>query len=485
MPNRLPSSFHLHLISDATGETLTTMAKAAAVQYSQVRPIEHVHPLVRTAKQLERVLKEVEHAPGIVLYTIVNKELIEEIEQRCRDLKVPALHVLKPIMNVFESYLGAPQTPVVAGQHIVDADYFRRIDALNFSMAHDDGQLPQDLNAADIIILGISRTSKTPTSIYLAQRGYKTANLPLVPGIDLPPALTEPHSAFVVGLVASPERIAEIRRNRVRLMSDRNLDDYVDRTQIANEINYSRRLCARHGWPIIDVTRRSIEETAATIIRLLARSRGGRRSPSRTGPRMRELVLASTSPFRRRMLQAAGLSFSAVAPEVDESVLKRELASARPPAGASDVAAALARAKALAVSARMPSALVIGADQVLALGDELFDKPGDRPSARDQLQRLRGRQHQLHTAAALAEGGDIVWSRIEVATLHMRAFSDAYLDDYLAEAGPSMFSTVGGYEIEGRGIQLFERVEGDHFTIIGLPLLPLLAELRDRGVIAT
>jgi regulator of PEP synthase PpsR (kinase-PPPase family) len=269
MTNRLPSYFHLHLISDATGETLTTMAKAAAVQYSQVRPIEHVHPLVRTEKQLERVLKEVGQAPGIVLYTIVKKELIDEIERRCRELKVPALHVLKPIMNVFESYLGAPQTPVVAGQHIVDADYFRRIDALNFSMAHDDGQLPQDLNAADIIILGVSRTSKTPTSIYLAQRGYKTANLPLVPGIELPPSLTEPHSAFVVGLVASPERIAEIRRNRVRLLSDRNLDDYVDRTQIANEINHSRRLCARHGWPVIDVTRRSIEETAASIIRLL------------------------------------------------------------------------------------------------------------------------------------------------------------------------------------------------------------------------
>src|SRR5438876_1605187 len=269
MANLLPSNFHLHLISDATGETLTTMAKAAAVQYAQVRPIEHVHPLVRTPKQLERVLKEVEQSPGIVLYTIVKGELIEAIARRCRELKVPSLHVLQPIMRVFESYLGAPQTPVVAGQHMVDADYFRRIDALNFAMAHDDGQLPQDLNTADIIILGISRTSKTPTSIYLAQRGYKTSNLPLVLGIDLPEALTKPHRAFVVGLVASPERISEIRRNRVHMLADRNLDDYVDRTQIANELAYSRRLCTRHGWPVIDVTRRSIEETAATIIRLL------------------------------------------------------------------------------------------------------------------------------------------------------------------------------------------------------------------------
>jgi regulator of PEP synthase PpsR (kinase-PPPase family) len=269
MPHSLPSYFHLHLISDATGETLTTMAKAATVQYAQVRPIEHVHPLVRTPRQLERVLNEVEQSPGIVLYTIVKRELIAQIERRCRELNVPSLHVLEPIMKVFEAYLGAPQTPVIAGQHTVDADYFRRIDALNFSMAHDDGQLPQDLNAADIIILGISRTSKTPTSIYLAQRGYKTANLPLVPGIALPPALLEPHRAFVVGLVASADRIAEIRRNRVQIMADRNLSEYVDRSEIANELAYSRRLCTRHNWPVIDVTRRSIEETAATIIRLL------------------------------------------------------------------------------------------------------------------------------------------------------------------------------------------------------------------------
>jgi regulator of PEP synthase PpsR (kinase-PPPase family) len=269
MPGTDPhSAFHLHLISDATGETLTTMAKAAAVQYPQVRPIEHIHPLVRTERQLERVLDEVARAPGIVLYTLVKKPMIREIERRCHALNVPCLHVLQPIMKVFESYLGAPQTPVVAGQHTLDADYFRRIDALNFAMAHDDGQLPQDLSMADIILVGISRTSKTPTTIYLAQRGYKTANVPLVPGVELPAALTEPHTAFVVGLVASAERIAEIRRNRVHLLGDRNLGDYIDHAQIANEIQHSRRLCARHGWPLIDVTRRSVEETAASIIRL-------------------------------------------------------------------------------------------------------------------------------------------------------------------------------------------------------------------------
>lgn len=269
MPHTPPSFFHLHLVSDSTGETLTTIAKAASVQYSQVRAIEHVHPLVRNARQLKRALQEIEQAPGIVLYTIVNKTLTEELEKRCRELNVPCHAVLMPIMQVFESYLGAPQTPTVAGQHVLDAQYFRRIDALNFTMAHDDGKLPEDLNQADIVVLGISRTSKTPTSIYLAQRGYKTTNLPLVPDIPLPVALTEAHSAFVVCLVASAERIAEIRRNRALLMSDRDLGDYVSRERITEEIIYSRRICAQYGWPIIDVTRRSIEESATMILKLL------------------------------------------------------------------------------------------------------------------------------------------------------------------------------------------------------------------------
>ena len=269
MPTATPSYYHLHLISDSTGETLNTIAKAAAVQYAQVRPIEHMHPLVRTPKQLKRVLQEIEQAPGIVLYTVVNPALAEEIERRCRELKVPSLAALTPIMKVFESYLGAPQTPTVAGQHVLDAEYFKRIDALNFTLAHDDGQLPEDLNTADIVLLGISRTSKTPTGIYLAQRGYKTTNLPIVPSIPLPSRLVEPHSALVVCLVASVERIAEVRRNRAMLMSDRDMDTYVDRDLIAAEIAHCRKICGQHGWPVIDVTRKSIEESAAMIIKLL------------------------------------------------------------------------------------------------------------------------------------------------------------------------------------------------------------------------
>jgi len=261
-------TFHLHMISDATGETLATIAKAVRVQYAQVRAIEHLHPLVRSRRELDRVLKDVENAPGIVLYTLFNRELADALEEACKRLNMPCAAPLKRVLQVFDSYLGMASTPTVGGQHVLDADYFRRIEALNFSMVHDDGHLPENLNDADIILLGISRTSKTPTSIYLANRGLKTANVPLVPGMTLPPQLENKTKAFVVALVASPERIAQVRQNRVIEQAHGHLEEYVDRDAIAAEIAQTRQLCARHGWPIIDVTRRSIEETAAAIIRL-------------------------------------------------------------------------------------------------------------------------------------------------------------------------------------------------------------------------
>ena len=276
----LPSMFHMHLVSDATGETLVAIAKAATVQYQNIRAIEHVHPLVRTQRQLKRVLSDIAQEPGIVLYTVVNKALADELETHCQQLKIPCLAVLQPIMQVFESYLGAPQTPTVAGQHVLDADYFRRIDAMNFTMAHDDGRLPDNLSDADIVLLGISRTSKTPTSLYLAQRGYKTTNLPLVPQVPLPVELLEPHSAFIVCLIANVDRIADVRRNRAVLMADRDLESYVDRDLISAEIAYTRKIAAQHSWPIIDVTRRSIEEAATMILKLLQDRKSGQKSES-------------------------------------------------------------------------------------------------------------------------------------------------------------------------------------------------------------
>jgi regulator of PEP synthase PpsR (kinase-PPPase family) len=278
-----PPSFHVHLVSDSTGETLVAVARAAASQYAGISSVDHVHPLVRSARQLERVLKEIEAEPGIVLYTLVEEELIETLEARCRDLGCPCLSVLAPVFQLLRSYLGAEQANLPGAQHQLDAQYFRRIDALNYTMAHDDGQDSQSryLAEADVILLGVSRTSKTPTSIYLANRGVKTANIPLVPDLPPPHGLDTLKGPLIVGLVASPERIVAIRHNRLLgLEGDKagrlQESNYVDPGSVASEIMASRRFCARHGWPTIDVTRRSIEETAAAIMAMLTEHRAGR-----------------------------------------------------------------------------------------------------------------------------------------------------------------------------------------------------------------
>lgn len=264
-----PQYFHLHLISDATGETLTAMAKAVAVQFDNASPIEHVHPLVRTQKQLDRAIRELEAEPGIVLYTIVNQDLGKELQSKCQELNIPCVPVLDSIMQVFASYLGAPSKPTVSGQHSLDADYFRRIDALNYTLIHDDGQMPEGIADADIVLVGISRTSKTPTSFYLANRGFKTANIPIVLDIPLPEnLLTNKENTFIVGIVASIERISHVRQHRLKELADHDLEEYIDPDLIKTEITYTKRLCAQNGWPVIDVTRRSIEETAAAILRL-------------------------------------------------------------------------------------------------------------------------------------------------------------------------------------------------------------------------
>lgn len=265
------SFFHLHLVSDSTGETLVTVGRAAAVQYATMAPIEHIYPAVRTAKQLERVLTEIEDEPGVVLYTLLDGELTVRLEDKCRELGLPCLSVLGPVLRLFQAYLGTESTYKVGAQHVLNAEYFKRIDAVNYTMMHDDGQLTDDIEDAEVVLIGVSRTSKTPTSIYLANRGVKTANIPLVPDVPLPPSVLEARRPLVVGLVATPERIVQIREHRLLGLKALQEDDpYVDRKAVTEELAFARRLCAKHNWPIIDVTRRSIEETAAAIIALLA-----------------------------------------------------------------------------------------------------------------------------------------------------------------------------------------------------------------------
>jgi hypothetical protein len=253
-----------------------TASRAAVARYEDVEAIEHVYPLVRSDRQLDRVLSEIEDAPGIVMFTLVDPDIVTRLQHTCVELGLPCIDVLDPLVAVFQSYLNVQQASRVGAQHELDAGYFRRIEALNFAMRHDDGALPEDIDEADVVLVGVSRTSKTPTSIYLANRGVRATNLPIVTDIPPPATLFRAKRALVVGLTASPERIVALRENRLLTMkAERRASSYVDRQAVAKEVAFARKLCAENGWPLIDVTRRSIEETAAAISALLTDRRYG------------------------------------------------------------------------------------------------------------------------------------------------------------------------------------------------------------------
>jgi regulator of PEP synthase PpsR (kinase-PPPase family) len=272
MPTTQPRTatyFHVHLVSDSTGETLNAMTKAACARFDDVLPIEHSYPLVRSPRQLERVLKEIEAAPGVVIHTIVDAVLRGALEDGCRDADTPCIAALDPMVASLGRYLGANLSTRVGAQHNLDTEYFNRIEALNYAIGHDDGQGGERLESADVVLVGVSRTSKTPTCIYLAHRGVRAANVPLVPGSDLPPKLFELTGPLIVGLVVAPDRLIQIRRNRLLSLNEGRESSYVDFEAVREETVRARRLFEKRGWPVIDVTRRSVEETAAAVINLL------------------------------------------------------------------------------------------------------------------------------------------------------------------------------------------------------------------------
>jgi regulator of PEP synthase PpsR (kinase-PPPase family) len=274
-PSRLATYFHVHLISDSTGETLNAMIKAVCARFDNVTPIEHIYPLVRSLRQLERVVREIEDAPGVVIHTVVDRELRVELEARCRALETPCLAALDPLTAALGRYLGAQLSTRIGAQHALDAEYFERIEALNYAIGHDDGQGGKDLEASDVVLVGVSRTSKTPTSIYLAHRGVRAANVPLAPGVPPPDLLFQLKKPLVVGLLVSPERLLQIRRNRLLALKENRGSSYIDPEAVRAEIIAARRMFERNGWPVIDVTRRSVEETAAAVINLLNARKGG------------------------------------------------------------------------------------------------------------------------------------------------------------------------------------------------------------------
>ena len=262
---------HLYLVSDATGETVRSIARACAVQFEEIEVVEHLWPMVRSRRALETALEDLGQEPGIVFYSLLNHDLAAHLEQFCRGRGVPCISVMEPFITLMARYFGQAPKGLPGKQHVLDAEYFHRIEAMNFVMAHDDGQKDTSLAEADVILVGVSRTSKTPTCIYLANRGVKAANVPIVPGIPLPQSLFAHSRALVIGLTEDPARLVEIRKNRMRLQnSAQTQSDYTDIDKVREEVAESKRLFARQGWPVIDVTRRSIEETAAAVLQLLS-----------------------------------------------------------------------------------------------------------------------------------------------------------------------------------------------------------------------
>ena len=267
---------HLHLLSDSTGETLENIAKAALAQYDDVETVRHFWPMVRTEAHLERILQEIAQNPGLVIFTLVNPATRRNLEQRCRALGLPAVAPLDPVNDALSGLLGQQAKARPGRQHVLDAAYFARVDAIQFTIAHDDGIAWEEWEEADIVLAGVSRSSKTPTSIYLANRGFKTANIPIVVESPPPVELFALKNPLVVGLTTSADRLIQVRRNRLLSLNQAPQTAYVDEDAVAKELAFARRMFADNGWPVIDVTRRSIEETAAAVIALVNERRGER-----------------------------------------------------------------------------------------------------------------------------------------------------------------------------------------------------------------
>ncbi len=264
-------TFHLHLVSDSTGETIRSVARACMVQFDGIDPIEHLWPMARTTAAMDRVLEDIASHPGPVIFTLVDDDLCSQLIGGCRRLKVPVISVLDPVIAAFGNFLGAQPSHRIGGQHALDAEYFARIEAMDWALAHDDGQQTWEIEKSDVILVGVSRTSKTPTCLYLANRGIKTANVPFVPGVELPEVLDQIKGPLIIGLTKDPKRLVEIRRARLNSLQQDGETSYVDPEQVKEELISARRYFSKRNWPVIDVTRRSIEETATAIVALYTR----------------------------------------------------------------------------------------------------------------------------------------------------------------------------------------------------------------------
>jgi len=262
-------AFHLHLVSDSTAETVSSVARASIAQFDNVEVEEHTWPLVRTKAQVDKVLKGIRETGGFVMYTMADKHLRKHLKKNCEEMGIPCISAIARMINSLSEYMDRKTTFHKPGrQHELDEDYFNRVEAINFALVHDDGQSVWDLEEADVVLIGASRTSKSPTSMYLAYRGFRAANVPYVSGVPLPDIVHKLKKPLVIGLTISPDVLVQIRKNRLLSLNENNPTDYTDIDRVKDELVEVRRIFTKNNWPVIDVTRRSVEETTANIIQM-------------------------------------------------------------------------------------------------------------------------------------------------------------------------------------------------------------------------
>lgn len=263
---------HMHLVSDSTGETVSSAARAAISQFENIQAQEHTWSLVRSENQMKKVFDALTENPGPVLYTLVNPTLRDMLKAECGKRELPCIPVLVPILRELSNYFGEETSSLPGRQHELTEEYFSRVEAMNYTLAHDDGQVTWDLDQADVVLVGVSRTSKSPTCVYLAHRGLKAANVPYVAGVPLPESLLKTTRPLIMGLVINPDRLIEIRKSRLSSLEQQNhASTYTDMEKVIAEVEEAKKLFRKQKWPIINVTNRSVEETAASILQYFQR----------------------------------------------------------------------------------------------------------------------------------------------------------------------------------------------------------------------
>jgi len=263
--------YQVYQVSDSTGETLDRIFISLKAQFTKFDYKTIHYSFTRTKNQIDKIISKSKSEKNvIILYTIVDKSLSQYLIEETKKNNIPSFEVLGNLISDFSKLLKQEATRIPSGQHALDQEYYKRIEAVQFTMSHDDGKIVNDLEKSDVILVGISRTSKTPTSMYLANRGYKVSNIPIIPNKNLPTQLLESSKkTFVVGLVCDATRLLDVRRNRIHSMHENRPSNYVNEKEILVELENSKKLFRQHNWPVIDVTRKSVEETAASIIKTL------------------------------------------------------------------------------------------------------------------------------------------------------------------------------------------------------------------------